>query len=354
MNCGEASEAATKRSRPTPKDNCKYFVPEDFVTLNNFMRNFGIFLCIFFSGFVSYAAQTIFQSATGRVRRAEEVEVMREIYRRRDEQRRIDFLRQIAESNRVDFSNTPDRVVITLFPKELQTRARKYLDPPVELKNKFQGVLHDSPSGIVRLSSGAACVSDKDDIHKGIDKLIAKCPFSFIPGNGLTFSFRQKYYSSSSLADLGISGNWVYSLGLLNNTIMVNLGDLPISDARIDSPGMKVLTGFIPSTQIESADVQRNHFEMGVEDDKRLYRQVLPLEFDKTFALRVVAYNNPEWSTTVNTPVGARTVSPFKGDRRDDIIVVFRLLESKSDNSVIMIWKELKRSLAPSMVIPKS
>jgi hypothetical protein len=267
------------------------------------------------------------------------------------------FSIQAAESNRQfeymmsmsENSRRTGSVTVSTSSTSLEKRVRKYVRPDSVLRDTYRNFLKLPNTGLNLLMPEKACVVNDGE---SFEKMLKRCPFNFLAGNGSYFSFRNRDYITSVWADIGIKDNWIFSLGFFNQGILVNLGDVPIENLTLADKGVSYLNNFVPATDLEEADKQYKQFENGFAADGFKYQQVLPVESDRTYALRVVAYN-VAYPVTVKNGRGTKTIYPFINSDRKDTIVVFRILKKDSDGTLSILWKELTSNPAPELVIPK-
>lgn len=287
---------------------------------------------------------SVYVSATGRKRSAAEIETMKKIY---DNQKTNTQIERLNSGNR---SNS--NVTFTNGAAELAQKAKKYLVPDLVFQTQYQNFLKLPNTGLIQILPAKVCISNDDNAKLDLSKIIENCPFHFVTGNARYYSFRQKDYSSPSLADIGIQDNYIFSLGIFNQAIMVNLGETAIENISLTTKGIDFLGKFSPTTNLEESDRQFKQFEDGVQSEGLLFQKILPLEDGKTYGLRVIAYRGNFFYEYKSLGEKIKYY-PLKGDRRDDIIVAFKVLKKGDDGNVILLWKELQRVAAPEMVVPK-
>ena len=157
-----------------------------------------------------------------------------------------------------------------------------------------------------------------------------------IPGGGTAFSFRYRSYRIPRLSDLALQRDVLRADGVLQLGIIVDLGDIPIEDVTIITPGMKYLTSFRPTVSSKNdLDVVDLELGKGIEADGFLYRKGFYAIVNKTYGLRTIAFkaNLPE----------------FAFDKRQDTMVAFRVVKVDTNGDVTVVWHELERRDAPSI-----
>jgi hypothetical protein len=235
--------------------------------------------------------------------------------------------------------------------------AKKYLKPDDAMRNRFKSFLQTPNTGITTLLPEKTCRELDAMPRLRFDKLVEQCPFIFIPGGASYFSFRKKNYVNYPLADLGFKDNLIFSLGSLNQGILVDLGDAKIEELSLDSKGIDYLSKYVPAATIEDAAKESAQFERGLKVGDLVYKNILALEKNKTYGLRVVAYNlyslvPPATSIAKSPDNKENRFYEFSKDKREDVIVVFRVVEKNADAGIVFLWKELKRTQSPEIMMP--
>ncbi len=235
---------------------------------------------------------------------------------------------------------------------ELMKKAKKYIVPSLEIQNNYSNFLKLPNTGIVKLLSQKSCstISGSDNKEK-FSEYLKRCAPDFIRGHGKYFSFRQNDYVDENLADIGFVDNWFFSLGTMNQGILVALGDTEIQGLSLNSKGIDFLAGFAPSLNMDDAAKEFKQFEEVLKDKGLSYGKVVSIEKDQTYALRVIAYNNYFVIEEKEKKPAPMKLFPLGKDKREDIIVAFRVVEKNEDGSLTLLWKELQRKQSPEIVI---
>ena len=291
------------------------------------------------------AAPDIYRSASGRIRSAQEVEIMRRINERQQSYARMNALRSQAESI-AGSGQTPRQV----FEDRMKS-ARKYLAPSAAYREKYKSLLAQPKTGIVSLFPEKFCRANPK-------AKVKDCPTAFVYGNARYFSFRSADYVVDRWADLENLNGFFVSNGVDNQGIMVRLGEMELADVSLDSRGVAFLRNFVPSVNPDEISRQYMQIFNEIEADGFHYAKMLPIEAGKTYALRVVAYRRDvelvlderQKRMVQATPALKALFDPLTGDRRDDVIIAFRVLEKNGLGDVTLIWKELARKNSPEVV----
>ncbi len=215
------------------------------------------------------------------------------------------------------------------------------LRPRAEDIFKFAEFLKEPKTGIFRLMNDLGC-----DSNSYVFLADEKCG-NAIPGSSF-YSFRTKEYSTSYRADIRLKDNFLISDGLLSQNILVSLGDISLEDVTLKSNGMKFLVSFVPEEWNYSANKQSFEITRGVRKDLFEYRKVLPALENQTYGLRIIAYRGSFYRS-----FRGRIYDLLAGDKRIDLVVVFRIIRKDSDSSVTLLWKELTRKKSPKLKYKK-
>mgnify|MGYP003393153582 FL=1 len=131
--------------------------------------------------------------------------------------------------------------------------------------------------------------------------------------------------------------------------MVANVGEVPIESISLRSPGLKFLTDFQPSTNSEGVNEIYNRLLIGVEQDGYRYSHEATAIENSTYIFRSVAYRGK-----VLRSVRGFAYNELDYDKREDVIVAFRVAERLSDGSVTIVWKQFTDRESPKIKIPKA
>lgn len=217
----------------------------------------------------------------------------------------------------------------------------KRLKPNAEDVAKYADFLKQPKTGIFRLVNDLDCESNVYVIRA--DEACSNT----IPG-GSYYSFREKGYTTAYLADIRFKQGLLISDGILSQNILVRLGDIPLDNLSLESEGVKYLAEFVPEKINTTATKQFMEIVRGVRVGKHEYRKVIPAFENTTYAMRAIAYRG-----SVYRSFRGWFYNLLDGDKRADLIVVFRVIRKDTDGSVTLLWKELDRKKAPKIEYEK-
>ncbi len=302
----------------------------------------GIAICLSAS-FCAFAQQpvgypsSVYVSGSGRIRSPEEVEAMKRLV---DAQRANE---RIAQLERAPNLSSDGRQTVKFKTKgNAVVSATDYLVPK-KLRDRYSEFLKTPLTGIVRLFN-TACHTDKNGTAKDDPP---DCPGDIVPGGGSYFSFRQRDYVEYPLADVGIKDDLLFSLGSLNEAIIVRLGAIEVQDVDSGSPGMKFLWEFAPAPEIRGAAEQSEALRTGIAADGFRYSSVVSIETDSTYVVRVIAYRPYVLRPDERVKNGLRKSYVFGNDPRRDVTIAFRFIDRDKNGALTMIWKELRSMDSP-------
>lgn len=239
----------------------------------------------------------------------------------------FEWNQQVQKMARGDNSNPGlSRVVITNAPTnapKLSNEAAKRLKIDKNDLAAYKDFLKKPNTGIFKLLNSPTCVGKTGEEWQ-------KC---FQEARGIAYfanaySFRAKEYKGTTHSDLTMQKGNLFTVPFGVFSFMVSLGDVPLDDLTLSSAGIKYLAEYkIPETVAE-ADAQIKPFINAVTIDDYIYfRGFVPIE-NRTFAMRSAGYKNDE--------------NPFLG-KPDDVVVVFRIIRLEANESITILWKELRR-----------
>ena len=266
-----------------------------------------------------------------------------------------DFDRRRKEMDRVSNlpRENPNRKKRKTMSKAERRRFKQATTPLREDVEKYRTFLKSKNTGIFRMLPNFDCESER------LIKVDGKCA-NFVPGTW-SYSFRQGDFSNRDFHDVGVIGDVFVSRSLLNQGILVSLGDLAIQDTVVSSPGMSFLAEFSPAIDREGARRQLAEIGGGIEQDGYLYANQAKLVSSRTYGIRVVAYRmNDRWSSRLwpkNENQITKDELKFRGlefDKRIDALFVFRVIRIDENGGITIVWKRLEKTKSPKLVFEEN
>lgn len=233
--------------------------------------------------------------------------------------------------------------------KEEIEKINAIIAPDAEDLEKYKVFLKQSDTGIFRLLPDFGCET------KNIIRVDGECE-NFVPGKW-AYSFRQENYADKELQDMAFTADEFVSNGLLTQGILVSLGDLELNAITLNSKPLNYLTVFVPATDRKAVGEQYRQISIGVEKDGYLYTKKVKVEENTTYALRTIAYKfKDKWSSRLwfqnqdKTTADERKFGEINSDRRNDLIIGFRVIRKSENGSITILWKQLSKEKSPRIV----
>ena len=289
-------------------------------------------IAFIFAGKIS--AQTVENPEAVRTRREQAAR-----HRRFDNIQNPVFDTKTTPNNQVNVINGGRRALP--FKQKLTREQKSYLLPDRTDAARFASFLEQPKTGLIKLFPDAGC--EKNAHLLRADK---EC-LNWIP-NSAFYSFREREHTTEYLADIRLEKDFLISDGILSQGILVALGKIPLENVTFDSAGMNFLINYQPEQENKDAYNQLVQITKGVKFDDFLYKNILPAEFDTTYALRVIAYRG----RYLQIFRGFR-FDVLDGDERADLILVFRVVRKSEDGIINLLWKELQSKESPKLIYEK-
>ena len=284
----------------------------------------------------------VYRTSSGRVRSSQEVEVLNTMNIQR-QGLDISTLQQMSRK-----LPQQSRRQIYLAKRK---KAEKILAPNSQFFKQYESLLKQENTGIIRLLPEISC----KEIYS-----VKKCPSSFIDGNGRSFSFRTKNFSMPGYADLEMVNGFLVSNGNDIQGIFVKLGDFALEEVLLTRQGINFLKDFVPSSDEEVIRKQYMQFWNEYDFENHRFTKLQPIELNTTYVLRTIAYQKemlvrdlkptlPEaiYNLIVKNKLENTIHNPYRFDKRDDVIIAFRVVEKNTDGSITIVWKQLQSKPAP-------
>jgi hypothetical protein len=215
--------------------------------------------------------------------------------------------------------------------------------PSSRVLNQYSTFLNAPNTGVFRLVPDAGCASSDKVINAS-----EECLKYTLPGAGNSFSFRAESHRIRHLADITLIGDKLKITGIFMHGMMADVGTVPIDSVSLNSPGMKFVSGFEPSTTADGAIEVDCTLSRGVEQDGFRYAKEVTARENSTYVLRSVAYRG-----SLVRSVRGVAYNELDQDNREDIIVAFRIVERGNDGSVTIVWKQLADLESPKIKMPR-
>ena len=209
------------------------------------------------------------------------------------------------------------------------------------LLKEFETFLKAPDTGMVKLNGDSSCFASAEVVVVN-----ERCAPFKMPGAGTAFSFRIDGYRLPRLADLILFNGTFRADAVLQHVAMVELGNIAVSEIGLGSAGMKYLVELQPSRDGDKFIQYDGELTRGVNANGYFYRKGHPVKLDTTYGLRSIAYRG-----SYLRAVDQITYDELDFDRRRDVIVVFRVVETEESGNVTIVWKRLKDVESPKLNI---
>lgn len=147
-----------------------------------------------------------------------------------------------------------------------------------------------------------------------------------IHGGGSYFSFTLLTHEYGWGTQIGLEQNeFKVSFAGADYGMIVNPGDVPLEAINFEHPAIRFLASYIPAEEEPRARSEYGRFATGVTIDGSIYKTRTQARLNKTYAFRGVHYSD------------------------SDVLVAFRIIRKDDDDSVIILWKLLKKYPKPEL-----
>lgn len=215
----------------------------------------------------------------------------------------------------------------------------KDLIPSQNLLAQYDQFLKQENTGIFKLSADNSCAK-----NNSVVAATESCASNTIPGGGTAFSFRVNTHRILHLADLTLEKDILKTDGVMQQGMMVSLGDIELDKVTPETAGLKFLMDFKPA--LTKKELQKNDQELsaGIKADGFIYRFGFYVDNNSTFALRSIAYRGK-----IIRSIKGVNYNEMDYDKRKDVLVVFRIIEKDQNGDITVLWKELVRKDSPEL-----
>lgn len=174
------------------------------------------------------------------------------------------------------------RARIKTLSKEERKRFEEATTPSADIKLKYKNFLRQSNTGAFRLIPNFECQTEN------LIKVDGDCA-GFVP-DAWAYSFRSEYYSGKDFQDIGFENGKLVTDGLLNQGILVDLGNDSVETIGLDHPGFPYLSNFVPAEDRTGAALQFRELSAGIRSGDFYYSNSVQLEVGNTYGFRNIAY----------------------------------------------------------------
>ena len=251
-------------------------------------------------------------------------------------------LNPLSESDRLASKIVQlQRLVAPLYRKPTSKELLE-VAPSGEMLAKYADLLRQPNTGIFKLVPDTGCAPNMRVVSARED-----CLRYSMPGAANSYSFRTENYRIKHLADITFDGDELTVTGLFMHGLVTKLGDLPVESVGLSTNGLKFIVDFKPSNSADDVRLIDDSFAKGIEVKGFRYAKDSPAEENMTYAYRGVAYRGK----LVRSADGVM-YNELDYDKREDVIVAFRIVEKAMDGSITIVWKQLAEYESPRIKMP--
>lgn len=222
-------------------------------------------------------------------------------------------------------------------------RDRELMRPLEQDIQSFESFWRGTGSGLIRIFDISKCKSDRRVVD-----VSEPCPSTLIPGRAALFSFRTGSYETANIADVILNRGTLSFMGRNVLGVFTAISAQNLELASTSSPGVDLLAGLTPPVKYEELKQAYANLQQGVKYKEFIFASYLKVKEDTVFAVRSIAYDNDVYIYSRGFKF-----SLTDGDKRDDVIAVFKVVKMHEDGSITMIWRELQRKKAIKFVVEK-
>jgi hypothetical protein len=194
---------------------------------------------------------------------------------------------------------------------QLKSREEAFLEPDPEDRTAFAESLQQKGQGLIRLLPR--------EVYDLKDKLT-------IRGGGAYYSFTRLTHEYGYGSDISLEReNLSVGFAGADYGMLANLGDIPLDNITLDTPGVEGLALYTPPTLLSKVRIEQRRSGEGIRLGNVLYKGTVRSVVDHTYILRSVNYDN------------------------SDVLVAFRVVRKDADGSLILAWKILKTYEVPQL-----
>lgn len=245
----------------------------------------------------------------------------------------------VVDRNIINSSNSAASQRITALYRKTNKAELKLLAPNKEDQDKFAGFLRQDNTGLIKLVKDKGCADNPNVVVVTSD-----CLAYTMPGAGSSYSFRVKDYRIPRLADITFTERAFQSRGNALHGIFAEIGDVPLEQVNLQTKGLGFLVNFKPEADVKKADELDKKMRKGITADGFLYRRAVPVKANTTYILRSIAYRG-----VYPQAVQRYVYNEFEFDKREDVIVAFRIVRRYDDGAVLILWKRLAQKTSPKL-----
>ena len=213
---------------------------------------------------------------------------------------------------------------------------------------KYKALLKQEDSGIFKIFPNLGCQS------KTVVRIDGDCA-EYVPLSN-SFAFRNNSYSDEVYHDIHYQNQRIVSNSFFSQGVFAIVGDEPIEAIDLTHPAVKYLVSIPADTDFKSAKEHARAFTTGVDANGYKFTDNFTPQENATYAMRMIAYRlgNSLKPITDETTMIEKMFHSLAFDKRDDVVVLFRILKRDENSGLTIVWKELSRTDAAKIKFAKN
>lgn len=252
-------------------------------------------------------------------------------------------LNPLSESDRLSRRVTTLTQYVAPLYRKATSKELEAIAPSPAIRQQYAALLSLPNSGIFRLVNDTGCATN----YKVVSAK-EECLKYSMPGSGSSYSFRTDGYRVRQLADITFRENSFYITGLFMHGFIAKVENTAFESVSLTTPGLGFVSEFKPSINADDVLEVDANLSKGVERGGSLFSKNIRAEKDGVYVLRAVAYRGK----VVRSAVGIR-YNELDYDKREDLVVAFKVVDLGDDGSVTIIWKTLAEKEVPRIKMPE-
>jgi len=170
------------------------------------------------------------------------------------------------------------------------------------------------------------------------------------------FVFRSNNYSDEIYHDIHYQSQRIVSDSFFSQGVFAIVGDEPIEAIDLSHPAVQYLVSIPADSDPKSATAHARAYKTGVEANGYKFTDNFTPQENATYAMRMIAYrlSNSLKPISDETTTIEKMFHSLAFDKRDDVVVLFRILGRDENAGLTIVWKELSRADAPKIKFGKN
>jgi len=194
---------------------------------------------------------------------------------------------------------------------ELAKLEKAFLSPSEEDRVTYADFLRQTDTGLIRLLPRETYDSRN---FEGMT----------LRGGGAYYSFKDRTNEYVNSSDISLEqGQLSTGFAGANYGMLANLGNVPLESVSLEEAAAQTLAQYTPAPDEPHAGIEQRRMSEGATINGVSFKNRQSLRLDSTYVLRSVNYH------------------------ASDVLVAFRVVRIDNDDSVIILWKLLKKYPTP-------